>query len=157
MSEHLLSDQARNGLAEELAALRRRRDELTSVGSSRDDVGDNVDDAAHLERADELARVEDRVATLTDLLDGRHRTDDEDDDNALPDGTRVTLRFDDGDEQTLRVVSMAAAIPDGEEETTLTSDSPLGVALAGHDAGERISYETPGGRSEAELVAMRLP
>lgn len=157
MSEHALSEQAKNGLAEELAALRKRRDELTSIANQRDDVGDSVDDAARLERADDLTRVEDRIATLTDMLDGRPQSDEDEEEDKLPDGTRVTLRFPDGDEQTLRVVKLAAAIPDGEEETTLTADSPLGLALAGHGEGEHISYETPGGRSEAELVSLRLP
>jgi transcription elongation GreA/GreB family factor len=72
----------------------------------------------------------------------------------LPDGTTVTIRFADGDEDTLHVV----AVPGGDaDDSVLTSDSPLGLALVGAKAGDEISYRTPGGKTTATVVAISPP
>jgi transcription elongation factor GreA len=39
----------------------------------------------------------------------------------------------------------------------LTTDSPLGRALAGRHVGDTITYSAPDGEAQAEVVAMQPP
>ncbi len=58
----------------------------------------------------------------------------------------------------MRIVHFLEETPAGEEDTTLTSDSPLGLALFGRQAGETVTYSTPrGGELQVELLAVDIP
>jgi transcription elongation factor GreA len=43
------------------------------------------------------------------------------------------------------------------DEHTLAPDSPMGLALAGHRPGDVVTFETPQGPQQVELVAVRYP
>ena len=76
----------------------------------------------------------------------------------LPNGTLVKLRFPDDDADIeMRVVNFIEETPAGEEDTTLTADSPLGLALFGRKAGETITYRTPRGELQVKLLAIEQP
>ncbi len=61
----------------------------------------------------------------------------------------------------MRVISDVAEIPespgDDQEYETLSADSPLGLALAGQQSGDTVSYETPQGPQSVQLLSVRLP
>jgi transcription elongation factor GreA len=61
----------------------------------------------------------------------------------------------------MRVISDVAEIPEspeaGQEDETLSADSPLGLALAGHQPGDTVSYETPQGPQRVQLLSVKLP
>lgn len=146
-----LDDAAREGIQQELATLRDRREELAAEVRSRDPVGDQADSAFALRLGDELAALDDRIASLSELL-ARGRTG-----VGVADGTRVRLRFGDGSEQTMMVVAVTEEIPAGQEDSMITAHSPLGTALAGHEPGDTITYRAPAGEVEAYIVDMDLP
>lgn len=156
-----LSADARQRLEQELDVLRSRRADLDSGRMSEDRADDEADSAEMLRRADEVVRIDDRINEITRLMAvggavsgvSTHA----DTDGGLADGTMVTLRFDDGGVRTLRAVAITEAVPEGEEDSSLTLDSPLGQALAGHDVGDSVSYETPEGTVRAEIVGIRAP
>lgn len=142
-----LADAARDHLAAELARLRQRRDRLeVEVKNDRGMIGDHGDAAEAIQRADELALLGDRI----NELDRRLRTGPTpwSGSETLPGGTEVTLRFPDGEvEET----------PVGREAETLTARSPLGQALAGHQPGDTVTYSTPQGPNQVQLLAVKLP
>lgn len=144
-----LSTQARQRLEQELAELRARYRTLDEAVFDTDGVEDRGDQAQRLERADDLARMSDRIHQIVEVLAGRVTPSPAD---ALPEGTHVTVRFEDGSIDTMRVT----AIPDDTVET-LTRDSPLGRALVGAQAGERITYTGPDGPITAEVIDIRAP
>jgi transcription elongation factor GreA len=146
-----LNGGARDRLKQELAALRERREEMAAEIRSRDPVGDQADNAFALRLGDEIAALDARIANLTELLARGHGVE------GIPDGTRVRLRFDDGTEQTLQVVAVIEEIPAGQEDDTITADSPLGLALVGHGAGDSISYRAPVGEVHADILSLELP
>jgi len=39
----------------------------------------------------------------------------------------------------------------------LTARSPLGQALAGHKPGDTVTYSTPQGENQVELISVKLP
>ncbi|MGH3796248.1 MAG: GreA/GreB family elongation factor [Pseudonocardiaceae bacterium] len=145
-----VSPEMRRRLEDELAGLRERRRELTVALQESDSVGDRADAAETLELRDDLVRVDEQIAEIGARLSGAEPTGRIGD---LPAGAEVTLRSDDGTEQTLRVV----AFPDEVGEDTVTVHSPLGRALAGRHPGDTITYSTPDGPAQVQLIDLRLP
>jgi transcription elongation GreA/GreB family factor len=148
------TDQERDHIAGELAELRQRRDRLAAeFQGDQDTVGDHGDAADAIQRADEVAAIDDRISQLDWVLQagvpvagtpGR-----------LPDGTELTLRLPAAGVVHMRVVAIVEEAPAGEKDATLTADSPLGLALAGHQPGDTVTYSTPQGREQVELLAMK--
>jgi transcription elongation GreA/GreB family factor len=152
-----VADAARENLAAELDRLRQRRELLDAeVRDDRGMIGDHGDAAEAIQRADELVVLGDRINELDRRLrTGPSHSDDKDE--TLPGGTELTLRFADGEVVTMHVISTVEETPVGREAETLTSHSPLGQALAGHKAGDTVTYSTPQGESQVELIAVKLP
>jgi len=149
------AEQERARLEAELADLKRRRDQLrTELQGDAETVGDRGDAADALQRAEDLAGVDEQIGRLTWLLAGGNATVE----GQLPNGTEVTLRFpDDKEDVRMRVVNFIEETPAGAEDTTLTSDSPLGLALYGRKAGDLITYQTPRGELKVKLLAIEYP
>src|SRR5918997_6941926 len=121
------TDRTRQLLEEELAQLRARRHALAAELDGRDSVGDRADHADVLEQADDIAWLDDRIAEVSGLI--ARGGVPEPVDGRLPHGAEVTLRFDDGEVSTMRVVAISEEV--AEDAAALTLDSPLGRALAG--------------------------
>jgi transcription elongation GreA/GreB family factor len=150
-----LSDAARESLRRELEVLRGQREALDTAGDELG-IGDRADDAEALRRRDDAALLDDRIAEINRILHtGRLPTNFRG--GGLRDGSTVTLRYGDGSVETLRAVAITAAVPEGEEDTSLTLDSPLGRALAGHKPGDTVTYETPEGTRRAEILELHAP
>ena len=150
------AEAARENLAAELDRLKQRRDRLeVEVKNDRGMVGDHGDAAEAIQRADELVVLGDRINELDRRLrSGPSRSEDSE---TLPGGTEVTLRFPDGEVVTMYVISIVEETPVGREAETLTARSPLGQALAGHKPGDTVTYSTPAGENQVELIAVKLP
>jgi transcription elongation factor GreA len=150
-----LTGEAGERVAAELARLRERRDRLEAeVRNDRGAVSDHADAADAIQRADELVGLDERVAELDRLLHAGPAPTNGDE---LPFGTEVKLRFSDGDVVTMQVISVIeeASIDSGAE--ALTASSPLGRALVGRKAGDTVSYTTPQGQQEVELLTVKFP
>ena len=126
---------------------------LPILQGDADTVGDSGDAADALKRSEDLAGIDEQINRLTWLLAGGNA----DTPGQVPNGTRVTLRFPGDEPVQMRIVHFLEETPAGEEDTTLTSDSPLGLALFGRQAGETVSYATPRGELQVELLAIEFP
>ena len=150
------ADAARENLAAELDRLKQRRNRLeVEVKNDRGMVGDHGDAAEAIQRADELVVLGDRINELDRRLRGGPSPTG--DSETLPAGTEVTLRFPDGEVVTMHVISIVEETPVGREAETLTARSPLGQALAGRKPGDTVTYSTPQGENQVELIAVKLP
>ena len=149
------AERERERLEGELADLRRRRDQMRAeLQGDAETVGDRGDAAEALQRAEDLAGIEEQIGRLTWLLAGGNATAP----GQLPNGTQVTLRFpEDKADVHMRVVNFIEETPAGAEDTTLTSDSPLGLALYGRKAGDLVTYQTPRGELKVKLLAIEYP
>lgn len=141
-------------LEQELARLRTERRERATGLAGEDPadpvVGDSGDQAQALEGDADLARIDRRIDELQHLI----ASPDANEQVGLPDGAVVTLRFPGGDVSTLRVVTI---VEEAGTDEVVTSDSPLGRALAGHRPGDTITYAGPDGDLQAELVDLKPP
>jgi len=154
MSETNFAEQERARLEAELADLRRRREEMRAeLQGDAGTVGDRGDAADALQRAEDLAGIDEQISRLAWLLAGGNA----DVPGQLPDGTEVTLRFPGDEPLRMRVINYLAETPAGAEDTTLTADSPLGLALFGREAGDTVTYSTPRGELHVDLVAIDYP
>ncbi|NMM87953.1 hypothetical protein B2J88_26945 [Rhodococcus sp. SRB_17] len=150
-----LSEQSRARLATELADLRKQRDRMASeITNDHDTVGDQGDAADDLERADDVALIDDRIDQLEALLGGWATPSTP---GAFPDGAEVSVQFPDDGIRKLRVVVITEETRRGGDDVTLTADSPLGIALAGHQPGDTVNYMTPQGSRQVQLLAVNLP
>ncbi len=150
------ADAARRNLAAELDRLRQRRERLeVEVKNDRGMIGDHGDAAEAIQRADELVVLTDRINELDRRM--RAGPSQSEESATLPGGTEVTLRFPDGEVVTMHVISIVEETPIGREGETLTARSPLAQALAGHQPGDTVTYSTPHGENQVELIAVKLP
>jgi transcription elongation GreA/GreB family factor len=150
------ADAAQNALAAELDRLRQRRDRLEiEVKNDRGMIGDHGDAAEAIQRAEELVVLGERINELDRRL--RAGPSQSNGSETLPGGTEVTLRFSDGEVVTMHVISIVEETPAGREAETLTARSPLGQALAGRQPGDTVTYSTPQGENQVELIAVKLP
>ncbi len=151
-----LSAKTRERIGAELTRLRERRERLeVEVRNDRGNVSDHADAADAIQRADELAGLDERIAELDRLMrTGRSPSNGGD---TLPHGTEVKLRFDDGAVVTMQVISIVEETPIGGEAETLTAGSPLGLALAGRKPGDTVTSTTPLGESQVELLDVKYP
>jgi transcription elongation factor GreA len=153
-----LSDEERDRIAAELARLKQRRERLAAdLESIQDTVGDLVDaDAAdEIQLADQLAAIDDQIAELNWILHGG--TPESEKPGTLPDGTELTLRFPDAGVVHMRVVAIVGLASADPDDDTLAPDSPLGLALAGHQPGDTVTFSTPQGVQQVELLAVHYP
>jgi transcription elongation factor GreA len=148
----------RECLEQELARAREQRQRLANQLAGEDpgdrDLGDRGDAAVELEGLADLARMDRRIEELERLLAGPGALDIP---PGLADGTVVTLRFADGDEATLRVVTIPEQATADDQDDVVTASSPLGQALIGQRPGDTITYQGPDGELQAEVVALRAP
>lgn len=150
------SDEERDHIVGELAEMRQRRDRLAAeFEGAQDTVGDHGDAADAIQRADEVAAIDVRINQLNWLLRGGLSAVQPA--GRLPDGTELTLRLPAGDVVRRRVVAVVVETPSGEEGATLTADSPLGLALAGHQPGDTVTFSTPHGQEQVQLLAVTYP
>ncbi|MFJ8476130.1 GreA/GreB family elongation factor [Kitasatospora sp. NPDC094011] len=144
-----ISAEGLRAVREELAQLRTERGKVAATLRGEDPVGDRADAADELQRASEVTRLDRRIVELEGRLReaevaGAPSTD------VIGVGSTVKVRFGDGEEETVEI----AELPEERELTLVTYDSPLGKALLGRHAGERVTYETPGGAASAVVLAV---
>lgn len=151
-----LPDTVAQQLRNELEILRARRALLRGDSVAEDHrASDSGDRAEALRRADDVFRVEDRITEIHRLLTTGQPASGEV--PALPEGSIITLRFPDGDQETFYASAVLGAAPDAAPAELLGLSSPLARALAGHCAGDTITWTTPTGVQRADVVTIQLP
>lgn len=126
-------------LGEELARLRQERERLmSSLDGTADDPADGADQAQVVELRAEAGRIDARIGELEAALQQEGQAAPAD--GTVGEGTLVSIRFDDGEPQTVRVGTVPVA---DEDPPVITEKSPLGQAIIGHKKGETVTYEGP--------------
>ncbi|MFB6892107.1 GreA/GreB family elongation factor [Kitasatospora sp. NPDC056327] len=147
-----ISEAGRAALEQDLAGLRAERAEVAATLRGDGEAGDAADQADELRRADEVDRLDDRIA----VIEGRLReaaVAGEPSTGTVGVGSTVTLRFSDADEMTVRIGELAEEL----DPELVTADSPLGQVLLGRRAGETVEYDAPGGRTTALVLSIGAP
>lgn len=149
-----LTRQGYDKLEEELNYLRTvRRKEIARRLELAIEEGPLLENAELEDARNEQAFVEGRILTLERMLgnaviikeeEGPHET--------IQLGSHVTIVEGDGPPETYRIVGSAEADP---TKGFISNASPLGQALMGHKAGEKVTISAPGGQLEFKIVGIR--
>ena len=151
VAEMVPTRDGRQQVREELYALLARRrlaalEHAAWPGAADDEAG------AQSRAQPELDRLERRIAELRRTLDRAEqgRADDRAAGTAGL-GARVTVRWDDGTEETYTLVEPVASDPRGG---WISTESPVGRGLLGRRQGERVTIATPGGHSRLVVLTV---
>ena len=114
--------------------------------------GDLSENAEYHAAKEEQAHLETRIARLRHQLTAVRVVDAADvSADRVGVGSRVSIRYEDGETADYQLVGSAEASPaDGR----LSVESPFGKALLGRTAGDAVTVETPGGRMRLTVVAV---
>ena len=130
-------------LEQDLAFLRTvRLPELTERIQTSNEDGDVSDNSEYEDLKDELVRVEARIAELEYNLLHAQIVEKSSESGVVGFGSTVTIRDEDGTVETWTLVSSQ------EQDTrrgTISTESPVGIALMGKKVGESAQVVTPGG------------
>jgi transcription elongation factor GreA len=151
-----LTAAARRALARELAHLRdeKLRDIPTRLRIARE-FGDASSNDEYLAIREEEAVLDARIARLEDILIRATVIDPAGAHDSVVVGSEVELiDVDNGEKRNYVIESAHGALG----RMTVSRNSPVGRALLGRRAGDRVFVELPGGRGrELELCAVRAP
>lgn len=130
-------------LSGELADLQTRRlPALTARIQEASQHGDVTDNGEYEELKEERATLEARIRDLEQTLERAEIIHRDAEDETVGLGSKVTLRSDDGDEETWVLVSPEEA---NALDGTISTASPVGRAVLGCRAGDAPTVTTPGG------------
>ncbi|CAN5837654.1 transcription elongation factor GreA [soil metagenome] len=137
-----LTQEGRQRLADELNHLRTvKLPELTNRIQDANEHGDISDNSEYEELKEELVLTDARIHELEFLLNKAEDVEPPER-GRVGLGSSVTIRSDDGEEETWRLVSPEEA---DTRIGAISTDSPVGHALMGRKKGDTTSVETPAG------------
>jgi transcription elongation factor GreA len=148
----LLTEAGKRRLEEELDDLRtRRRPDLQTRIQEATESGDVSDNSEYEELKDEWAQLDARIHELEQTLERAEIVQRQDGDEQVGIGSRVTIRSDDGEEETWTLVSpQEAHTPSG----MISTESPVGRALIGCRPGDAATVHTPSGAIVFTVVSV---
>jgi transcription elongation factor GreA len=150
--ETYLTSEGRQDLEEELEQLKTvRRREVAERIHLASESGGTVDNAGYDEAKNEQAFVEGRISRLENILSNAVVAASSSDRSrgAVEFGSSVTVRTERGKRQLYKVVGSAEAVP---LEGKISVESPVGRALMGRKAGDKVDVETPSGVVKLTVV-----
>ncbi len=130
-----------------------RRLEIAEMLKIARGFGDLSENAEYDAAKNEQAKNEYDIALLEDELQHVHIIDETTlATGGVNIGTTVTVRnAKNGFETTYQIVGTTEADP---RQGKISNESPIGAALLGHKAGEKVDVHTPGGLLELEIVCI---
>ena len=130
-----------------------RRLEIAEILKIARGFGDLSENAEYDAAKNEQAKNEYDIAVLEDELQHVHIIDESTlASGGVNIGTTITVRnAKNGFETTYQIVGTTEADP---RKGKISNESPIGAALIGHKAGEKVDVHTPGGLLELEIVCI---
>lgn len=136
-------------LEAELAELKERRSEIAEKIAAARDYGDLSENAEYDAAREEQGIVESRVIEIEEILQNfeliKPKAGDE-----VHVGSTVELK--NGKKVTYKVVGPVEADP---LEGKISNESPIGIALMGKKAGDKVTITTPKGEVTYTIEAVR--
>lgn len=155
MADTQLSRDTFDRLTEELEDLRTRgRVDIARAIEAARALGDLSENGDYHAAKDSQGKMEARIRQLEAMLDRARIVDASaaGNDGKVTTGVVVSLRYE-GDDDVERY--LIGSIEERREGLAIISpNSPLGQALMGHVAGDKVSYEAPSGTLKVEIVAV---
>jgi transcription elongation factor GreA len=145
-----------------LERLKAEHDHLTTAGRKEvaarllraRELGDLSENAEYHATREEQGLMEARIRRLAWMIKNAVVTEANQAGDEVQPGVLVTVRAPgDDDEDTYLIAASAEERAKGAR--TITPRSPLGAVLVGKRAGDKVTYEAPGGSFSYEIVSIR--
>ncbi len=148
--ETYLTPEGYEKLEEELEYLTttRRAEVAQAIHEAKMD-GDVSENAGYDEAKRQQGFLEGRIMTIEAMLKNAVIIESNGPSDTVVLGSRVTVEEDGWEPETYTIVGSAEADPAGGR---ISNESPMGSALMGHGVGDRVTFETPGGELEVEIL-----
>lgn len=144
------------GLAQLKEELKRRvetdRIEIAERIKQAKDLGDLSENAEYEAAKNEQAFNEGRIRELNYMLNNAQLIEDSNGAKEIRIGSTVTVRDDDGEEETYTIVGSSEAKP---AQGKISNESPVGKALLGKHVRQKVTVETPGGSYKLTIVKIK--
>ncbi|MDE2776653.1 MAG: transcription elongation factor GreA [Chloroflexota bacterium] len=149
--ETYLTKEGEDALRRELTQLRdTRRPALAQRLKEAAAQGDLKENADYHDAKEKLGFIEGRVQQIESILRNAIVVDSSEGSDEVRIGTTVIIREDgEDDDEEYRIVGSAEANP---RERKISEKSPIGSALLGKRAGEKVKVETPDGVIKFRIV-----
>ncbi|OLC56832.1 MAG: transcription elongation factor GreA [Chloroflexi bacterium 13_1_40CM_4_68_4] len=139
-------------LEEELEHLRNeRRKEVAERIHAAMEFGDYSENSELEDAKNEQAFMEGRILTLEQMLKNAVVIDQNGHHDKVELGSHIVVEVD-GERENYTVVGSAEANP---AEGRISNESPVGRALLGHRAGDKVRAVVPAGVLDMKIVAVR--
>jgi transcription elongation factor GreA len=112
--------------------------------------GDVSENAGYEEAKRQQGFLEGRIMTVQAMLENAVVIEAQDSD-VVALGSRVTVEEEGWEPETYVIVGSAEADPSAGR---ISNESPMGSALMGHGVGERVTFESPGGKVAVTITAI---
>jgi transcription elongation factor GreA len=152
MPTNFLTKEGFQKLQEELDHLRTtKRQEVAERLHEAMEGGELIENAEYEAAKNEQAFVEGRIQELEMLLATARVIEENGHDKSgnIQVGSKVTIKEQGFDAETYVIVGAAEANP---REGKISNESPIGKAIIGHQAGEEVVVETPGGTYKVKII-----
>jgi transcription elongation factor GreA len=146
-----LTRDALERLKERLAFLEGDRQRIIGDIATARSHGDLSENAEYHAAKEEQGHKEAEIRKIRAMLENAEIISS-DDDGVIGPGKLVTIRHP-GEEPETYLLGLREE--KGGEHDVLTPDSPLGQALVGHRAGEKVRASAPAGELKVEIVEVR--
>jgi transcription elongation factor GreA len=144
------------GLAKLKDELKRRieteRIEIAERIKQAKDLGDLSENAEYEAAKNEQAFNEGRIRELNYMLNNAQIIEDSNGGKEVRIGSTVTVRDDDGEEETYTIVGSSEAKPASGK---ISNESPVGKALLGKHVRQKVTVETPGGAYKLTVIKIK--
>lgn len=138
-------------LKNELELVRRRRIEAAERMKDAAQPGDIEDNPEYEQAKEEVARLDDRIYELEEMI-GRAQIIEGRSSSVAQPGSTIEIEDDDGETLTYHLVGAVEADPGAGR---ISVESPVGRALVGKRQGDRVSVTVPAGTVELVVKAVR--
>lgn len=148
-----LTKEGRTRLETELEELEiaGRRDVAERIRAAKE-LGDISESGEYEDAKNKQAFLEGRIREIRNILMNAQMIDEEADNREVRLGSSVTIRYEDGEEETWMIVGATEASP---RNGKISNESPIGNALIGKKARAKVTVETPNGTIKLTVVKIR--
>ena len=144
----LLTPQGLDKLKAELAETRARRTEAADRMKEAAQPGDIEDNPEYEQAKEEVNRLDERIYELDEMIARAKIIEETHGANASA-GSTIEVREEDGSVFTYQLVGGAEADP---QSGMISIDSPVGKAVMGKRAGDKVQVSTPAGPLTLKVV-----
>ena len=151
-NQTFLTPEGHQKLEDELNHLKtvRRPEVARAIHEAKMD-GDISENAGYEEAKREQSFLEGRIMTIEGILENAVLIESNGDSDAVVLGSHVTLVEEGLEPESYTIVGSAEANPGSGR---ISNESPLGKALMGHEVGDKVTFKTPGGLVEVEILSI---